>query len=37
MFQQRIMEWQRNTPSEEEVEDTLSQYAQLAHTPVMVH
>ena len=37
MFQQRIMEWQRNTPSEEEVEDTLAQYAQLAHTPVMVH
>jgi len=37
MFQQRIIEWQRNTPSEEEVESTLAQYAELAHTPVLVH
>lgn len=37
MFQQRLIEWQRNSPSEEEVEDTLAQYAELAHTPVLVH
>ena len=37
LFQQRITEWQRNAPSEEEVEDTLAQFAELAHTPVFVH
>lgn len=37
LFQQRLAEWQRNTPTQEEVEDTLEQYAGLAHTPVHVH
>jgi hypothetical protein len=37
LFQQRIAEWQRNMPTQEEVEDTLEQYAELAHTPVAVH
>ena len=36
-FQQRLLEWQRITPSQEEVEDTLAQYAELAHTPIHVH
>jgi hypothetical protein len=37
LFQQRIVEWQRNAPTEEEVEDTLAQFAALAQTPVLVH
>lgn len=37
LFQQRLMQWQRNQPSQEEVEDTLAQYAELAQTPVSVH
>lgn len=37
LFQQRLAEWQRSTPTQEEVEDTLAQYAELAHTPVHVH
>lgn len=37
LFQQRIMDWQANTPSQEEVEDTLEQYAELAQNPVLVH
>ncbi len=37
LFQQRLTEWQRTMPSQEEVEDTLAQYAELAHTPVHVH
>ena len=37
MFQQHIMDWQVNTPTQEEVEDTLERYAGLAHTPVVVH
>ena len=37
LFQQRLAEWQRSTPSQEEVEDTLAQYAELAHTPVHIH
>ncbi len=37
LFQQRLLAWQRSTPSQEEVEDTLSGYAELAHTPVCVH
>ena len=36
-FQQQISAWQRNTPTQEEVEDTLEGYAELAHTPVLVH
>ena len=37
LFQQRLAEWQRNTPTQEEVEDTLSQYAELANIPLHVH
>lgn len=37
LFQQKIAAWQLNTPTQEEVEDTLEGYAELAHTPVLVH
>ena len=37
LFQQRIAAWQNNMPTQEEVEDTLEQYAELAHTPVAIH
>jgi hypothetical protein len=37
LFQQHIVAWQVNMPTQEEVEDTLSQYAELAQTPVLVH
>ena len=37
MFQQKILAWQLNTPTQEEVEDTLDTYTGLAQTPVVVH
>ncbi|KJS73685.1 MAG: DUF3567 domain-containing protein [Serpentinimonas sp.] len=37
LFQQQIHSWQRDTPTQEEVEDTLEGYATLAQTPVAVH
>jgi len=37
MFQMQINAWQQNTPSQEEVEDTLEGYAGLAQMPVVVH
>jgi ribosomal protein L30E len=37
MFQMKIQAWQQNTPTQEEVEDTLEGYATLAQTPVVVH
>ena len=37
MFQQQIQAWQQNTPTQEEVEDTLEGYATLAQNPVVVH
>jgi hypothetical protein len=37
LFQQHIVAWQVNTPTQEEVEDTLEQYAELAQNPVIVH
>jgi Protein of unknown function (DUF3567) len=37
MFQQHIDAWQENTPTQEEVEDTLERYAELAQNPVVVH
>ncbi|TDQ40928.1 BTH_I0359 family protein [Tepidicella xavieri] len=37
LFQQQIQAWQRHTPTQEEVEDTLEGYATLAQTPVVVH
>ncbi|MEO7938099.1 MAG: DUF3567 domain-containing protein [Burkholderiaceae bacterium] len=37
LFQQQIIAWQANTPTQEEVEDTLDGYASLAQTPVQMH
>ena len=37
MFQLQITEWQRSTPSQEEVELTLEGYAELAQMPVVMH
>lgn len=37
LFQQHIHSWQQNTPSQEEVEDTLERYATLAQMPVVMH
>jgi hypothetical protein len=37
LFQQHIQAWQDNTPTQEEVEDTLEKYAELAQNPVVVH
>ena len=37
LFQQHISAWQQRTPTQEEVEDTLEQYAELAQNPVLVH
>ena len=37
MFHQQISAWQRDTPSQEEVEDTLEGYATLAQMPVVMH
>jgi hypothetical protein len=37
MFQQKIQVWQQNTPTQEEVEDTLDGYVGLAQQPVVVH
>lgn len=37
LFQRHISEWQQNTPTQEEVEDTLERYAELAQNPVLIH
>ena len=37
LFQQQIAAWQLNTPTQEEVEDTLEGYAELAQNPVVMH
>ena len=37
LFQQHIVAWQIKTPTQEEVEDTLEQYAELAQNPVVAH
>ena len=37
MFQQRLSAWAQNTPTQEEVEDTLEGYSGLATTPVSLH
>ncbi|MRU29749.1 DUF3567 domain-containing protein, partial [Xylella fastidiosa subsp. multiplex] len=37
LFRQQIAAWQLNTPTQEEVEDTLEGYAELAQTPLLVH
>ena len=37
LFQRHISAWQEKTPTQEEVEETLAQYAELAQNPVLVH
>jgi hypothetical protein len=37
LFQQHISAWRLNTPTQEEVEDTLERYAELAQNPVVIH
>ena len=37
LFQRQISAWQAKIPTQEEVEDTLEQYAGLAQNPVVVH
>ena len=37
MFQQRLSGWEKHTPTQEEVEDTLEGYSGLANTPVSLH
>ena len=37
LFQQQIAAWQDNTPTQEEVDDTLEDYAVLACSPVRLH
>jgi UDP-N-acetyl-D-mannosaminuronic acid transferase (WecB/TagA/CpsF family) len=37
LFQQQISAWQVKTPTQEEVEETLERYAQLAQNPVVLH
>ena len=37
LFQQHLDAWQRNSPTQEEVEATLEQYSGLAQQPVLVH
>ena len=36
LFQQHLQAWQRNSPTQEEVEATLEQYSGLAQQPVVV-
>lgn len=37
LFQQQINAWQLKTPTQEEVEDTLEGYAELAQNPLVMH
>jgi hypothetical protein len=37
LFQQQIVAWQMKTPTQDEVEETLERYAQLAQNPVVLH
>ncbi|AVO48994.1 DUF3567 domain-containing protein [Melaminivora suipulveris] len=37
MFQEQILAWQRNAPTQQEVEETLDGYAGLAQNPVVMH
>jgi len=36
-FQRQINAWQANTPTQEEVEETLDGYAELAQNPLVMH
>ncbi len=37
LFQQQISAWQVKMPTQDEVEETLERYAQLAQNPVVLH
>src|SRR3954462_8296053 len=37
LFQQRLSAWAQNTPTQEEIEDTLEGYSGLANTPISLH
>jgi hypothetical protein len=37
MFEQRLDGWQKQTPTQQEVEDALEGYSGLANTPVSLH
>jgi hypothetical protein len=37
LFQARLNGWQQKTPTQEEVEDMLESYAELAQMPVVMH
>jgi hypothetical protein len=37
MFKERLSAWEQNTPSQQEIEDTLEGYSGLAHTPISLH
>jgi hypothetical protein len=37
LFQQQINAWQEKTPTQDEVEDALEGYTQLAQNPVILH
>jgi hypothetical protein len=37
LFQHHIVAWQVNMPTQEEVEETIEQYAGLAQNPVVIH
>lgn len=37
LFHQQIVAWQRDTPTQDEVEETLERYAELAQNPVVMH
>ena len=37
LFQGHLRAWQENSPTQEEVEETLAGYAELAQTPLALH
>ncbi len=37
VFQRQILAWQRQTPTQAEVEDMLDRYAELAQNPLVMH
>ena len=37
LFQEQLQAWQRTVPTQDEVEDTLQRYAELAQIPTTVH
>ena len=37
LFEESLQRWRENAPTQAEIEATLEGYAQLAHTPVVLH